>query len=234
MFSGRPNQSPLAPISEVLGSALVLYQRNALSFIAASTFGALAGNAVGLVFQPTDRLLMILWTQFTLAVIIALQSPAVYLVIRASRNEQASRAAVIGALITFGPRFFTFGLIISLTIGLLSLSSFGLILAVYLAIRVTLVAPAIVLEGLSVSGGMRRSWQLVQGRWLRTFVVVFIVTVFAGMLMFAAASLPAVGDQALITLIAVSIAQGLSAPLVTLVESLMFEEYRQSAEKSLP
>ena len=57
-------------------------------------------------------------------------------------------------------------------------STLGLVLlligAIYVAIRLTASAPALLIEDAGVTGAMRRSWALVKGNWWRTFAVVFV------------------------------------------------------------
>jgi len=52
-------------------------------------------------------------------------------------------------------------------------------LAVYLYVAFSLVGPAIVLERQGVRGSLRRSRQLVQGAWWRTFAILLLVNVIA-------------------------------------------------------
>ena len=61
-----------------------------------------------------------------------------------------------------------------------------LIGAVYVAIRLVVSAPALLIEDAGVTGAMRRSWTLVKDNWWRTFGIVFVssllVAVISGLL----------------------------------------------------
>jgi len=62
----------------------------------------------------------------------------------------------------------------------------GLILiiipGIFIAVRFTVAAQAAVLERQSVTGSLRRSWQLVEGNWWRVFGIVIVVTILVGVL----------------------------------------------------
>lgn len=62
----------------------------------------------------------------------------------------------------------------------------GLILliipGIYLAVRFTVAAQAVVLERQGVTDSLRRSWNLVEGNWWRTFGIVLVVAILVSVL----------------------------------------------------
>jgi hypothetical protein len=58
----------------------------------------------------------------------------------------------------------------------------GIVLATWVYVRIALAAPAVVLEGSAPLPALRRSARLVQGAWWRTFGVLLLVNVVAGIL----------------------------------------------------
>jgi hypothetical protein len=53
-------------------------------------------------------------------------------------------------------------------------------LALYVSIRLTLAAPAMLLEGVGITDGLRRSWRLVRGSWWRVFGIVLVTSLITG------------------------------------------------------
>lgn len=62
----------------------------------------------------------------------------------------------------------------------------GLILiiipGIYISVRFTVASQAAVLERQSVTGSLRRSWELVEGNWWRVFGIVIVVTILVAVL----------------------------------------------------
>lgn len=57
------------------------------------------------------------------------------------------------------------------------------ILGVYLLVKWSVAAPALVLEDqMGAAGALRRSWELVRGGWWRTFATFFVLTLLVGIL----------------------------------------------------
>jgi hypothetical protein len=64
---------------------------------------------------------------------------------------------------------------VAIAVVLLSLTVVGLPLAIWLAVRAQLIAPAVVVDGLGGRRAIARSGRLVRGRWLFTAVVTFLI-----------------------------------------------------------
>ncbi len=62
-------------------------------------------------------------------------------------------------------------------------------IAIYVAVALSLFAPAIVVEGRPAIDGLRRSWALTRGRRLTLFLVLFVLAILVGLIS-VAASLP--------------------------------------------
>jgi len=235
MFSRPQDQQPLTPIIDILGAGLQLYVRNAAPFMAVGVFGVLAGNLFGLLREPQSDLEAALWLTFTAGIIIGLQSMTTYLMVRASRGTPPTVGRAVAALIILGPRFFVIGLTVGFVTGLLSLLNIpGLVVIVYLGVRISLVGPAVILEDQPVGRAFARSWQLIRGRWWRTFGVQLVVAMFATLLSLAVTGFSLSPNPSAAETIAISLAQGVAAPLFAAVEVLLFEDYRRASEGGPP
>lgn len=54
--------------------------------------------------------------------------------------------------------------------------------AIYVAIRLAVATPALLVENPGVTGALRRSWELVQGNWWRTFGVLVVSSLLVGII----------------------------------------------------
>lgn len=235
-MSSRPqDQPPLTPLIDILGAGLRLYVRSPAPLMAVGVFGVLAGNLFGLLREPQSGLEFALWLTFTAGIIVGLQSMTTYLVVRVSRGMPLTVGRAIASLVVLGPRFFVMGLAVGFVTGLLLLLDLpGLVVIAYLGVRISLAGPAVVLEDHPVGQAFVRSWQLIRGRWWRTFGVQVVVAMFTILLSlivtgFSPSSSPSTGEA-----IAISIAQGVAAPLFVAVEVLLFEDYRRNSEGGPP
>ena len=118
--------------------------------------------------------------------------------------------------------------------GLSSLSVFGLVVIVYLGVRISLGGPAVVIERHGAGRAIVRSWQLTRGRWWRTCGIQLVVALFAALLMLAATGFSLSPSPSTAETMAISLAQGVAAPLFAAVEVLLFEDYRRASEGGPP
>ena len=230
----RPPERPsLAPAAELLGEALALYGRNAPLFIAVAIVGALAGGLVGLALSPSAFTAALLWSLFIASVVTGAQAPVWLMAVLARRGEPITSAAVLYGLVAFGPRFFALGLLFSAGSGAILLvaayvpvlSLAALPVLVYLVVLFSLATPAIVQEHRTPVRALMRSWGLVQGIWWRTFLIQLPVVLFGIMLVAVGGTMGSRVDSVLVDVVVSAVALGVSAPLVALVETALFEEY---------
>ena len=233
MNESPPERSTLVPAAELLGAALALYGRNASLLIGVAMAAALVGNLVGLLMSPSDSVTFVIWSQLIAALITALQAPVWLLAVLARRGEPLTAGAVLYGLGAFAARFFAVGMLLGVAGGgLLLLAAYFPVISlpavpilVYLAVRLSLAGPAIVLERRTPVQALMRSWQIVEGNWFRTFIVQLPVVVFAIILVAVGGEAASRVDSTLVAVVASAVALGASAPLVALVETALFEEY---------
>ena len=87
------------------------------------------------------------------------------------------------------------------------------ILGAYIFIRLSLVAPAIMIENLGPRQALRRSWRLVEGYWWRTFGILLIVGILS--------IIVGAGPAALITAIGIALTGDLSNIWVNIVAAVV-------------
>ncbi len=234
MFARQPKRPPLTPIADVLATALTLCYRRAVPFIAAGVAGSFVSNVIVGIVDPEERGLAaaLAWTVGAAAVTLAFLAPTTYLVARAMRGEAPTLGAAARGLALLGPRYFAIGLLAGLATIPFAISPFVAPIVVYALIRVSLAGAAAALENHGALSAIVRSWRLVEGRWWRTFALQLIVGIFAFTLLFGAGRIGALAENDAVTLAAVSLAQGVAAPLLAAVELLMFEEYRAADEQA--
>ena len=234
MNTPQPDRPPPAPVAELLGEALALYGRNAPLLILVAVAGALAGSAVGLALSPSVFEVALLWSLFVASVVTGAQAPIWFMAVLARRGEPLTSTAVLYGLVAFGPRFFVLGLLFSLGSGAILLvaayvpvlSLAALPVLVYFVVLFSLATPAIVQERRPPVQALMRSWGLVQSRWWRTFLIQLPVVLFGIMLVAIGGAVTSWVESTLADAVVSAIALGVSAPLVALVETALFEEYR--------
>ena len=233
MNAPRPERVPQVPLAEVLGEAVALYGRNAPMFVTVAVAGALAGNLAGLVMSPSAFVVALIWSQIIAALITGLQAPVWLLAVLARKGEPLTGGAALYGVVTLLPRFFSVGLVLGVGGGALLLIAYyvpvlalpALPVLIYLAVRFSLSGPAIVLERCTPLQALVRSWQVVEGNWWRTFLIQLPVLLFAIILVAASGAASSAVESALLSAVAGAVALGVSAPLVALVETALFEEY---------
>ena len=233
MNAPRPERQPLAPVAEILGEALSLYGRNAPMLIAVAAAGALAGSLAGLLLSPSAFAAALLWSLFIASVVTGAQAPVWLMAVLARRGEPLTSGAVLYGLVAFGPRFFGVGLLFSLGSGAILLLSVyvpvlsvpALPILIYFVVLFSLATPVIVQERRTPVQAVLRSMNLVMGKWWRTFLVQAPVVLFGVMLVVMGEAVASRVDAAIVTAVVSALALGISAPLVALVETALFEEY---------
>ena len=233
MNEPRSESPSLVPAAELLGEALALYGRNAPLLIAIAVAGALAANLVGLVLSPSIFAVALLWSLFIASVVTGAQAPIWFMAVLARRGEPLTTAAALYGLVSFGPRFFVLGLFFSIGSGVILLVSFyvpllslpALPVLIYFVVLFSLATPAIVMERCTPVQALMRSWELVTGHWLRTFAIQLPVVLFGIILVILGEAVASRLDVTIVAVVVSALALGVSAPLVALVETALFEEY---------
>ena len=221
------------PAAEVLGEAIALYGRHAPMLVPVAVAGALAGGLVGLAFSPASVAVVLVWSLFVASVVTGAQAPVWFMAVLARRGEPLTGPAVLYSLLAFGPRFFAVGLLFSLGSGSILLISVyypafslpALPLLIYFVVLFSLATPAIVQERCTPLHALLRSLRLVQGNWWRTFLVQLPVVLFGIILVIVGGALASLIDSTVTDVVASGVALGVSAPLVALVETALYEEY---------
>lgn len=209
--------------------------------VAIAAAGAFVGDTITLVINPDEFLIALIWAQFIAALITGLQAPVWLLSALARRGEPLTASAVLFGLVALSPRFFAVGLVLGVAAGGLlvlatsfpALSLPALPVLIYFAVRFSLAGPAIVREGCTPAQALVRSWKVVEGNWWRTFIIQLPVLMFALMLLFAGGAIASFVDITLVAVLANALALGVSAPLVALVETALFEEYSEGQPREI-
>ena len=210
-----------------------MYGRNASMLITVAAAGALAGNLIGLVVSPSILAAAVLWGLLIGAIVVGFQAPVWLLAVLAQRGERCTAAAALYGAVTFSPRFFTMGLLLGVGVGGLLLVSIyvpplslpALPALIFLGVRFSLAGPVIVREGGTPVQALIRSWRLVEGHWWRTFVIQLPVVVFVFILSTLAGEAAEAAEATMVAVLVNAATLGVSAPLIALVETALFEEY---------
>lgn len=110
----------------------------------------------------------------------------------------------------------------------------------WLFVRMIATVPAMIAEGRGPIAGIERSWQLVQGRYWRTLLVVFLIWLLQGAISYglvplfglAAALIPGI-DATLrggLVLVGVTVANALTAPIHAIGTVLLYVDFRVRKE----
>ena len=233
-------QSPL-PATELLGEALRLYGRNAPILIVTAFVGGSTGSLVGQLVSPSTFPTEVLWGLFISALTTGLQAPVWLLAAFARSNRPMNVGAIFYGVPALSPGFFGVGLLLGagsgwllfLSVYIPALSLLAVCVLVYAAVRFSLAGPVIIFEGRLPLQALMRSWGLVRGHWRRTFIVQLPVMVFTLILIvigsWAAERIGAAIAGAVVGALALSV----SAPLIALVETALYEEYSQGQAREV-
>ena len=145
----------------------------------------------------------------------------------AESGSPRAREALTAGFEEFTPIFLAVVLAAAgVALGLLAL----VIPGVYLAVRWFFVPQTVVLEGARGVGALRRSGELVQGVWWRTFGVLLAANLLAAVpsLLLAAPfeALAQETDRAVFSLAGTALSQTLTAPFVALLSTLLYFDTR--------
>lgn len=101
---------------------------------------------------------------------------------------------------------------------------------IYIAVRLLFVPQTVVIDRARDRGALRASWELTQGAWWRTFVVILLANLIAlvpGLLVMTPLEQAAQSaDRQLISLAGMILSEALTAPFVALVATLLFFDLR--------
>ena len=225
------NNGPMkSSLGELLGEAIALYARAPILFILVSLLPAVLINIIGQVVIPnTDNLYLASFRVTVInSIIIGFHTSTFYLVVLASRQRKLQISSSVSALVAFGPKLFLLALITSAAALLLIPTIFGIFIVIYVGVRRSLIRPFIVLENTMALQAVLESWKLIEGNWVRTFTVQFIVISFS-VIVFVLFSIlmRSIGENMWVTLLLQSLAQSLVAPLSASVEITLFNEYKK-------
>jgi hypothetical protein len=147
--------------------------------------------------------------------------------IHALRSVAAGEGPGAGRAILEGFEAFTplFAAVLLAGIGV----AVGLLLilpGIYLAIRWFFAPQAVVIDGERGPGALRRSSELVQGFWWRTFAIVLVAQLPAILIGLPFASLAAANDRQVFALVGEIVTQSVAAPFVALLATLLYYDLR--------
>ncbi len=157
-----------------------------------------------------------------------LMASTIHALIPISRGERPHAGrALQGGFDAFAPLLLAILIAaVGIALGLLALILPG----IYLLVRWYFVPQAVVVEGLRGVDALRRSSELVQGSWWRTFGIVVLLNVLAaipGVLILAPLEAVAeAADRELVSLAGSIAAETLTMPFVALVSTLLFYDLR--------
>ena len=233
----RPPPTPTTPIPVLIAATLALYLRTFRKLFVTAALLAVGLSTVSVVFLPQpdvdqpESFLPALFAALILqAVSVGVFSAVLWQAALVRRGEASSLTRTLLMVLVFGPRCFAGGMVLSVPFFVLllgpadrlALPLFGL--TVFVWIRASLYVPAVVLENRSIVGGFARTWRLVEGRWLRTLLLVSIVAVPVLVGTFAIAAL--LVDAPPLVMIAVdTVATGVVVPFLSVFGLLLFEDY---------
>jgi hypothetical protein len=251
----EPAASPLTPVAELFAEVLTYLRRTFRVVVPVALLSTVTANLLAFAYGPEDILGVIAWALVVLVVSVATQSAVLWTVAQAragvphaaadpllaaigtggpGREAQVGVARAIAAAIAFGPRYVGLSFVVGLAVFILAMSGFGLPVAAYLLVRWLVAGPALVEENRSIAEAMRRSWALVEGRWWRTAGV--------AVLAFIGAAIPDVagtwlGDRMPVTALTIafySIGAAISLTFMSIVQVLLFEDYRRATDGTPP
>jgi hypothetical protein len=153
----------------------------------------------------------------------------------AAGEGPAAGRAIRDGFEAFAPLFAALVLVaVGVAIGLLALILPG----VYLAVRLFFVPQTVVIEGRRGLEALRRSGELVQGLWWRTFGIVLLAWLAAqipvALIGIPFASLAAHADRQLWALVGETLTQAVASPFVALLSTLLYYDLRARQAARLP
>lgn len=220
-------QAPLNP-SEIYEEATKTYLQALLPFARFAGLTAIAVN-VFFFYTPAPLVLNVTWSVlislFSVTMLASMAILPMAVELRAGGGANASTG--IRGIQQHGVRFLLATGVFAIFGGLLILTWIGILLVSFLAVRLSLFGPAIVLEESDVTDAYSRSWELVGKLWARTAgILLGAIAPFAAF----AILLALIGAPSGVAIFLLTFAEALIAPFVALVVLLLFEDYRRIEE----
>ncbi len=224
------NKNTPSSVGEILGEAISLYAKAPLLFILVSFFPAIFINSIGHLTLPVTESVYLEAFKATVitSVLAGFHASTFYLVWCASRQKPLLLPYVPSIVIAFGPRLFLVALLLSATALLIIPTVFGIFIAIYAGVRLCLIRPFIMIESMTPLQAARSSWHLVEGKWLQTFAIQFIVLAFSAIVFAFGALIGSLSESVWLALLLQSLIQSLLAPLAAGVDLALFDEYKSS------
>ena len=241
----RPPPNPTTPIPVLITAAVALYRRTFTPLFVTAALIALVVSTASATLLPQpdierpETFRPALFASLILqAVSIGLFSAVLWRAAMLHRGESSSLAKALASVVSFGPRCFAGGMLLSVPLFVL-LSSTGalalpaLALTVFVWVRASLYLPAVVLENRSIAGALARSWRLVEGRWRRTFLLALIVAIpFSAITLAIGAPLAGAATPVIIAVGALT--TGVFVSFLSVLGLLLFEDYVRASEGTPP
>lgn len=145
------------------------FQRDPSTFFRSAAFGSLVAGAV-------------VWALVTLFLIPFSYGAPVRAAIDVSLGHQPTFGSVLSATLQ---RYFALwgsAIVVALVVGLLAITIIGIPVAIWVYVRWALFVPAMLSENLGPIRALGRSWQLVEGRWWRTFGILLLLQLLLAIL----------------------------------------------------
>ena len=226
----RPPTDATTPFSVLIAATLTFYLRAFRPlFIATATISLALSIGIFALGQAAALDSLPVFVTFTVVIIsanVAAFSGVFWLAASLRQGRAGTAGGVVGAIVFLGPRFFagsflTLGLVVLL---FTVLGPLAVPFAIYVFVRVSLFWPAVAVENRSLVPAVVRSWGLTRGRWLRTFAIeaFFIVPITAIQTL---ASVVSDGLGTIPTLIVAIVLTAATAPLLVILNLLLFEDY---------
>ena len=196
-------------------------------------FGLLGVDTSGEGAGALALLVLVIGTTLTLLGLCLVQAATACALVRLDRGEEVSPIqAYREALTRFRPLLGALGLAVAAWVALTA-TAVLIPVALWLAVRWALIAPVVELEGdVSATGALRRSRELVKGRWLRVASLVGVGAVLAlaaGPFFGALLILVTAAPLALLNLVA-GVVYALAMPFVALTTAYVYFDARSRLE----
>ena len=196
-------------------------------------FGLLGVDTSGEGAGGLALLVLVIGTTLTLLGLCLVQAATACALVRLDRGEEVGPIqAYRQALTRFRPLLGALGLAVAAWVALTA-TAVLIPVALWLAVRWSLIAPVVELEGdVSATGALRRSRQLVKGRWLRVASLVgvgVVLALAAGPFFGALLILVTAAPLALLNLVA-GVVYALAMPFVALTTAYVYFDARTRLE----
>lgn len=233
-YNSSPPDRPTKSFDELLQATLQVYSSAPGPFIATAALGLIPSNLIGLAWQPPGILLSSLQLLISLVPLFIAQAALTVLTWETMEKKANSIASNYLVALSIAPRYVALQTIISVVTAAAVVTVVGIPVALILSARWALAAPAIIFEQLDVMQALKRSWQLVEGRAIKTLgiVIAFIlVLLLVSLISLGIASLLGGGVGA--NIVVVSVIQAIVLPVAMIFFVLLYYDYNGSDAYSL-